>query len=104
MVSEGQQAICAFSITDLTWFLPVCAVGDIEEDFEDLYDALWGFQWDGECIWAQHTLILVLPLNLQAVFQSCSENGDPSLLAEPHDVCGKGEEIKKILHCLNYTV
>lgn len=91
MVSEGQQAICAFSITDLTWFLPVCAVGDIEEDFEDLYDALWGFQWDGECIWAQHTLILVLPLNLQAVFQSCSENGDPSLLAEPHDVREKGE-------------
>lgn len=34
----------ALSITDLTWLLPVGAVGDIEEDFEDLYDTLRSFQ------------------------------------------------------------
>lgn len=32
------------SVTDLTGFLPVRAVGDIEEDLEDLRDALGGFQ------------------------------------------------------------
>lgn len=33
-----------FKVTDLTWLLPVSAVGDVEEDFEDLCDTLRGFK------------------------------------------------------------
>lgn len=68
--------------TDLTRLLPVGAVGDVEEDFEDLYDPLRGFQRDGWCFWVQHTLILVLPLDPQTALQSCCENGHTSLLEE----------------------
>lgn len=71
-------------VTNLTWLLPVGAVGDVEEDFEDLYDTLRGFQRDGRHSWAQHTLILLLPLNLQAALQGCSEDRYTALLEERH--------------------
>lgn len=58
------------------------AVGDVEEDFEDLHDALRGFQRDGWCCRLQHTLILLLPLDLQAALQGCCEDENASLLEE----------------------
>lgn len=58
--------LTCLAFTDLARLLPVGAEGDVKEDFEDLYDALRGFQRDGWCCWVQRTLILVLPLNLKA--------------------------------------
>ena len=72
----------SLTFTDLTWLLPVGAVGDVEEDFEDLCDPLRRFQRYGWCRGVQHTLILVLPLHLQAALQGCSKDGQASLLKE----------------------
>lgn len=74
-------------LTDLTWLLPVGATGDVEEGFKNLDDSLRSFKGDGWCCWAQHTYILVRPLDFQGVLQSCSEDGHASLLEEKHDVC-----------------
>lgn len=68
------------------------AVRDIEENFEDLCDALRGFQRDGLCLWVQDALILVLPLHLQAALQGCCEDGNPSLLEENNQCEGSNEE------------
>lgn len=56
------------------------AVGDVEENFEDLYDTLRGLQRNRS--WIQLTLILILPPNLQAVLQSSGEDGGTTLLEE----------------------
>ena len=72
---------------DLTRLLPVGAVRDVEEDLEDLYDALRGVQGDGWCCRVQHTLILVLPLDLQAALQGGCEDRHTSLLEEQHHEC-----------------
>lgn len=73
--------------TDLAWLLPVRAVGDIKEDFQYLYDTLRSFQRDGRCCRLQHTLILFLPLDLQAALQGCCEDGHPTLLEKWENKC-----------------
>lgn len=62
------------------------AAGDVEEGFEDLDDSLRSFKGDGWRCWAQHTYILVCPLDFQGALQSCSEDGHASLLEEKHDM------------------
>lgn len=66
--------------TDLTGFLSVRAIGDVEEDFEDLYDPLRGLQWDGRCSRAEHTLKLLFPLDLQAALHGGRQNWHATLL------------------------
>lgn len=71
--------------TDLTGLLPVGAVGDVKEDFEDFYDALRSFHRDGWTCWIQQTLILIFPLDLQTTLQDCCEDGHASFLGEEED-------------------
>lgn len=66
--------------TDLARLQPVGAVGDVEEDFEDLGSVLRGLQGDRWRRWVQHALGLLLPLNRQASLKSCCEDGHAAFL------------------------
>ena len=70
--------------TDLAGLLSVAAVGDVKEDFQYLDDTLRGFQGDGTFRRLQGTLVLLLPLHLQAALQGRCEDGQPALLEETH--------------------
>lgn len=76
--------ICSLptTLTNLTGLLSVGAAGDVEEDFEDLYDPLRGLQRDGRHSRAQHTLELLLPLDLQAALHGRRQNRHASLLVK----------------------
>lgn len=79
---ESCLVYCGLVVTYLTWLLPVDAVGDVEEDFEDLYDALRVLQRNRRSCRIQLTHILILPPNLQAVLQRSCEDGCTTLLEE----------------------
>lgn len=56
------------------------AVGEVKKNFKNLNDALRGVQRDRWSCRVQHTLVLILPLHLQAALQSSCEDGHTPLL------------------------
>lgn len=68
--------------TNLTGLLSVGATGDVEKDFEDLYDPLRGLQRDGRGSRSKCTLKRLLPLDLKAALHGRRQNRHACLLVK----------------------